>query len=148
MTPFLLFAEFASRQFNYSAPQAAIDYRNQGDEIVRIFVEIQLTPSYGQFVALPANSGSNLPSGLIRRSSGFWKDFRVQIYDGEQPISPSFSDGHAHSSCGRRGPCALIGATLEFEFPAVAFSSNTASIEVVPPEGAPVSVEFYLASFR
>jgi hypothetical protein len=147
MTPFLLFAEYAGRQPNYSAPQAAIDYRNQGEEIVRILVEIQLTASYGQFLSTPENYGSNSPSGFILRTSDFWRDFQVHIYDGDEPISTSAFHGHANYLCGKYG-CTLIGATLEFEFPAVAFTSDTASIDVVPPEGDPVSVEFDLNSLR
>ena len=147
MTPFLLFAEYSSRQRNYSAPQAAVDYRNQGEEIVRILVEIQLTNSYGQLVAAPEDSGSNSPSGFILRASDFWRDFQVHILDGDEPISTSAFHGHANYSCGRTG-CTLIGATLEFEFPAVAFTSDTASVDVVPPEGDPVSVEFDLSSLR
>jgi hypothetical protein len=147
MTPFLLFAEFASRQYNYSAPQAAIDYRNQGEEIVRILVEIQLTGSYSRFVGAQENSGSNSPAGFILRTSDFWRDFQVHIYDGDELISTSAFHGHANYACSRAG-CTLIGATLEFEFPAVAFTSDTATIDVVPPEGDPVSVEFDLNSLR
>ena len=147
MTPFLLFAEYAGRQLNYSAPQAAIDYRNQGEEIVRILVEVQLTPSYGQFIAAREDSGSNSPSGFILRASDFWRDFQVQIHDGDELISTSAFHGHANYNCGRHG-CTLIGATLEFEFPAVAFNSDTATIDVDPPEGDPVSVEFNLSSLR
>lgn len=147
MTPFLLFAEYASRQVNYSAPQAAIDYRNQGEEIVQIRVEIQLTPTYGQLVAAPENSGSNSSSGSIVRASDFWRDFQVHIFDGDEPISTSTSHGHANFSCGDGG-CILTGATLVFEFPAVAFAADTATIDVAPPEGDPVSVEFDLSSLR
>lgn len=141
MTPFLLFAEYASRQVNYSAPQAAIDYRNRGEEIVQIRVEIQLTASYGQFIT----TGSN--SGFLLRASDFWRDFQVHIFDGDEQISTSTSHGHANFSCGEGG-CILTGATLVFEFPAVAFTSDTAAIDVDPPEGDPVSVEFDLARLR
>jgi hypothetical protein len=141
MTPFLLFAEYSSRQINYSAPQAAIDYRNQGEEIVRILVEIQLTPSYGQLVAAPENSGSNSPSGFILRASDFWSDFQVHIFDGDEPISTSAYHGHANFSCGEGG-CILTGATIRLQFPATAFTSDSATIEVIPPEGDPVSVDF------
>ena len=141
MTPFLLFAEYASRQVNYSAPQAAIDYRNHGEEMVQIRVEIQLTASYGQFIT----TGSN--SGFLLRASDFWRDFQVHIFDGDEQISTSTSHGHANFSCGEGG-CILTGATLVFEFPAVAFTSDTAAIDVDPPEGDPVSVEFDLARLR
>jgi hypothetical protein len=147
MTPFLLFAEFASRQLNYSAPQAAIDYRNQGDEIVQIRVEIQLTETYGQFVAAPQNSGANSPPGFTLRVRDFWNDFQVQFHDGDNKLLPSSSHGHANLNCGEDG-CFLTGATLLFEFPAVAFTSDTATIDIAPPEGDPVSVEFNLNSLR
>jgi hypothetical protein len=42
----------------------------------------------------------------------------------------------------------LIGATLEFDFPADAFTSGTAAIQVTPPEGDPVSVDFDLTRLR
>lgn len=141
MTPFLLFAEYASRQVNYSAPQAAIDYRNHGEETVQIRVEIQLTASYGQFISTGPNSG------FLLRASDFWRDFQVHIFDGDEQISTSASHGHANFSCGEGG-CILTGATLVFEFPAVAFTSDTAAIDVDPPEGDPVSVEFNLNSLR
>lgn len=147
MTPFVLFAEFASRQVNYSAPQAAIDYRSRGEEIVQIRVEIHLTASYGQFVGAPANSDPHSSSGFNLRPSDFWKDFHVQIHDGDELISTSSSHGYANFSCGEGG-CVLTGATLVFEFPAVAFISDTATIDVVSPEGDPVSVEFNLTSLR
>jgi hypothetical protein len=147
MTPFLLFAEYSSRQVNYSAPQAAIDYRNQGEEIVRILVEIQLTASYGQFISTPENSGSNSQSGFLLRASDFWRDFQVHIFDGDEPISTSAFHGHANFSCGKAG-CILTGATLVFEFPAAAFNSDTATIDVVPPDGDTVSADFDLARLR
>jgi hypothetical protein len=148
MTPFLLFAEFSSRQYNYSAPQAAIDFRKQGEEIVQIRVEIQLTNSYGEVVAAPADSDRNSSSGFSLRPTDFWKDFQVQFHDGDEMISTSSSHGYARYSCGERGPCILTGATLVLEFPAVAFTSDTVSIDVAPPEGDPVSVEFNLTTLR
>src|SRR5439155_983941 len=84
---------------------------------------------------------------LLPRPHDFWKQFKVQVYNSEGPLSPSASRGHANSSCGRAG-CALIGATIELEFPATAFASDSATIEVDPPEGDRVSVNFDLSSIR
>lgn len=133
---------------NYSAQQAALDHRNQGKEIVQIFVEIQLTESFGQFIAPPAKSRSKSPSALIPCPQDFWKDFQSRIYDGDQELTPADTHGHANYSCGRYGPCILTGATLEFDFPADAFTSDTATIQVDPPEGDPVSVDFDLTRLR
>jgi hypothetical protein len=133
---------------NYSAQQAALDHRSQGKEIVQIFVEIQLTESYGQFIAPPPYSHSNSPSALIPRPHDYWRDFQSRIYDGDQELTPADNHGHANYSCGRYGPCILTSATLEFDFPADAFTLDTATIQVDPPEGEPVVVTFDLTRLR
>ena len=148
-TPFIQSVHFSDRFVgNYSAQQAALDHRRQGAEIVQIFVEIQLTDSYGQFLPPPANSRSNSPAALIPRPQDFWRDFQSLIYDSDKELTPIGTHGHANYSCGDNGPCILTGATLEFDFPAGAFTSDSAAIDVVPPEGDPVSADFDLASFR
>ncbi len=147
-TPFLQMIAYADAYVgNYSAQQAQIDYHSKGEEVVRVSVEIQLTESYGQTIAVPANSGSN-SAAFAPRPHDFWKDFEVRIYNGNQELIPADSHGHANSRCGRRGPCVLIGATLEFDFPAVAFTSDSATIDITPPEGDAVSVDFDLSSLR
>jgi len=132
---------------SYSAQQARLDHLGQ-KEIVEIIVEIRLTPSYGAFIATPSSSHSSSPSTLTLRSNEFWKDFHVQIYDGDQSLSPFDFDGHANHSCGRRGPCVMTGATLKFEFPANAFTSDSTTIHIDPPEGDSVSVDFDLIRLR
>jgi hypothetical protein len=149
LTPFAKFAQLSDRHSgDYSAQQAAFDHRGQSEEIVQIVVEIQLTDSYGRLIPTSANSRSNPPSSVVPRPHDFWRDFQTRIYDGDQELTPATSHGHANSSCGRRGPCMLIGATLEFDFPADAFTSGTAAIQVTPPEGDPVSVDFDLTRLR
>ncbi|HYL85128.1 MAG TPA: hypothetical protein VE263_12905 [Candidatus Angelobacter sp.] len=148
-TPFLQIVQYADRYIgNYSAQQAQIDYRGKGDEIVQIFVEIQLTESYGRLMPMSDNTSTSSPPALVPRPHDFWKDFHVRIHDGDQELTPTGVHGYANSNCGRRGPCALTGATLELDFLADAFSSDTATIEVIPPEGTPVSVNFDLSSLR
>lgn len=148
-TPFLQMVAYADKYVgNYSAQQAQIDYRSRGEEVVRVSVEIQLTESYGQMIAVPANPGSNSSTAFIPRPHDFWKDFEVRIYNGSQLLTPADSHGQANSRCGRRGPCVLTGATLEFDFSASAFTGNSATIDVTPPEGRPVSAEFDLSSLR
>ncbi len=148
LTPFAQFAQFSSNYVgNYSAQQARLDHLGK-KEIVEITVEIQLTLSYGAFISSPSSSRSSSPSVLTPRSSEFWKDFHVQIYDGDQPLSPSDFHGHANYSCGRRGPCVMTGATLKFEFPADTFTSDSTAVHIDPPEGDPVSVDFDLIRLR
>jgi hypothetical protein len=148
LTPFVKLAQLSDRHLgSYSAQQARLDHLGQ-EEIVEIIIEIRLTPSYGAFIASPSGSRSSSASAFTPRSSLFWKDIHVQIYDGDQSLSPSDFDGHANHSCGRRGPCVMTGATLKFTFPANAFTSDSATIHIDPPEGDPVSVDFDLIRLR
>lgn len=148
-TPFLQMVAYADKYVgNYSAQQAQIDYRKKGEEFVEVTVEIQLTESYGQMIVVPANTGSKSSTSFVPRPHDFWRDFEVHIFNGGQELAPADSRGQANSRCGRRGPCVLIGATIELEFPAAAFTSNSATIRVIPPEGDSVSVDFDLSSLR
>jgi len=149
LTPFMTAARLSgSHTGNYSAQQAALDHRHV-TEIVQIIVEIQLTESYVPFVGtVPANSRTGTGAGLIPRQGDFWKDFQVHIHSGEQPVLISAFRGHGDYSCSEYGGCSLIGATLELDLSATAFSSDSASITVDPPEGEQVTTEFDLTSLR
>jgi hypothetical protein len=137
VTPFVNAALLSNNYMgNYSAQQAELDHRQAGKEIVKVTVQIQLTETYGQFIApAKANSRSASTSALIPRPDDFWRDF--QVYHGR----PNYS-------CGEYGPCILIGATLTYEFPAEAFSADSASITVEPPEGESVTADFDLSRLR
>src|ERR1700730_9492967 len=150
VTPFVSAAQLSNNYIgNYSAQQAELDHRRAGKEIVKIIVEIQLTESYGQFIApAKANSRSGSASTLILRPDDFWRDFQVQIFDGDQALSNAVYHGRPNYSCGEYGPCILTGATLTYEFPADAFSTDSATISVDPPEGVPVIADFDLSRLR
>jgi hypothetical protein len=149
LTPFMMAARLSSSHTgNYSAQQAALDHRHV-TEIVQIIVEIQLTESYGPFGdTVRANSRTGTGAGLIPRLDDFWKDFKFQIHSREQPVLISASRGQANYSCSEDGGCSLIGATLEFDISATAFSTDSVSIRIDPPEGEPVTTEFDLTSLR
>jgi len=148
LTPFAKLTQFSSNHVgNYSAQQALLDYRSH-NESVKITVEIYLTNSYGALISNPDASRSRSSPALIPRSNDFWKDFRVQVYDGDKILSPSDSGGHPLYRCGRYGPCRPIGAVLDLLFPAGAFTSDSAVIQVTPPDGDPVSLDFDLARLR
>jgi hypothetical protein len=150
VTPFVSAALLSSGYVgNYSAQQAELDHRQSGKEIVEITVEIQLTESYGQFVTpARANSRSSSTSVLIPRPPDFWRDFRVQIFNGDQALSNSVYHGSPNYSCGDYGSCVLTGATLTFEFPADAFSDDSANVRVDPPEGETVTANFDVTRLR
>ena len=148
LTPFIQLVEYSDGYIgNYSAQQAVLDHRGQQDS-VKITVEIFLTDSYGPLIPNPARSRSVSPQALIPRPIDFWRDFRADVFDGDKILSPSRSDGHPLYRCGRTGACTTIGAALDLEFPASAFNSDFTTIEILPPEGDPISVTFDLATLR
>ena len=147
LTPFAQLVQFSSSYIgNYSAQRARLDHLHQ-HEVIKIVVEIRFTESYGAFLPEPVASSSRRSPTPSARPHDFWKDFQVQVYDGKELLSPSVSGGRARSACGRFGPCQLIGAALELEFPPSAFS-DTATIKVIPPKGEAVNVNFDLGSIR
>jgi len=148
LTPFIQLVQYSDGYIgNYSAQKALLNHRGQ-EEFVLIFIEIQLTDSYGRLMPPQPNWRSRSPESLVPRPSDFWRDFQVQINNGDQPLTPYDFHGHATFGCARRGPCILTGATLEFDFRADSFTSDSASIQVIPPEGDPVSVDFNLTHLR
>jgi len=148
LTPFAQFTLFSDSYIgNYSAQQALLNHRGH-PESVKITVEIYLTISYGSLIPNPAAAASRSSSALIPRPADFWKDFRIQVYNGRQLLSSSDSGGRPLYRCGRFGPCRPRGAAVDLEFPASAFTSDTATIEVLPPEGDPVPVDFDLTRLR
>lgn len=148
LTPFaLLVQESNQRTMNYSAQQAEQDHRNQS-EIVRIVIQIQLTQTYPALIPTPTGSRSGSPIGFAKRSDDFWKDFEVQVVDKDRVLLPLSSSGDPFYSCDNDGGCMLSGATVRFEFSVNAFPSDSPTIQVTPPEGDPVSVDFDLSRLR
>jgi hypothetical protein len=147
-TPFALLVQQSSQHTSgYSAQQAALDHRNQG-EFVRILVQIQLTNSYAAYIVRPTGSRSGSPNGFVPRPYDFWKDFDVQVFSKDQKLKPFSSSGHPSLRCSDEGGCEVTGATLQFDFSTEDFASGSATIDVNPPEGDPVSVDLDLDHLR
>jgi hypothetical protein len=146
-TPFALLVQQSSQHPNgYSAQQAALDHRDQG-EFVRIIVQIQFTDSYSAYIVRPTGSRSGSPKGFAPRPYDFWKDFDVRVSSKDQKLEPFSSSGQPLLLCDEGG-CTLTGATLQFDFSAEDFASGSATIDVDPPEGDPLSVDFDLDHLR
>src|SRR5258706_2794922 len=147
-TPFALLVQQSSQHTSgYSAQQAALDHRDQG-EFVRILVQIQLTASYASFIVRPTGSHSGSPNGFVPRPYDFWKDFDVQVSSDDKKLRPFSSSGHPNLLCSDDDGCEVTGATLQFDFRAEDFASGSATIDIVPPEGDPVSIDFDLDHLR
>jgi hypothetical protein len=147
-TPFALVAQLSSEHSTgYSAQQAALDHRGQ-QETVKVIVQILLTDSYPAYIPRPTGSRSGSSVGFAPRPYNFWKDFQVQVFIGDKTLEPFSSSGEPDYICSENGGCTLIGATLQFEFAAEDFATDSATIDVNPPEGDAVSVDFDLSSLR
>jgi hypothetical protein len=147
LTPYAQVVQISSNNpMGYSAQQAELDHRNEG-ESVKFIVQILLTDSYGWFTAAPTGERSDSPTGYALRSGDFWKDFQIQVIDKQTTLRPYSSSGEPHYLCGGEG-CTLTGATLQFEFLAADFASDSVTVQIDPPEGDQVRVEFDLSSVR
>jgi hypothetical protein len=147
-TPFALLVQQSSQHASgYSAQQAALDHRDQG-EFVRIIVQIQFTDSYSTYIVRPTGSRSGSPNGFTPRPYDFWKDFDVKVSSDDKKLRPFSSSGQPNVLCSYEGGCELTGATLQFDFSAEDFASGSAVIDVNPPEGEPISIDFDLDHLR
>ena len=147
LTPFALLVQYSSEQADYSAQRAALDHKSE-EEAVEISIEILLTASYSGVMTKPTNSRFGSPVGLQLRSPGFWHAFKFHIFDGKEEITTEDLTGEPRYTCSDEGGCSLSGATVRARFPAEAFTSDSATVQVIPPEGDSVSVDFDLASLR
>ena len=146
-TPYVLTALYSSQQLSiYSAQQAQLDHL-KNPEVVRVTVQIFLTESYNAFSAAAAGPDSHSPKGVFVRPSDFWRDFRLHTCQKDKLVIPANAKGEPLFRCEDSG-CILSGATLTFEYPAAAFTENSVTIQIDPPEGDPVVVDFDLTAFR
>jgi hypothetical protein len=147
LTPYALLTQLSDRHaYGYSAQQAELNHRSLV-ETVKIVIEIQLTDTYSNVMHNPAARTTGTPTDYLLRPSDFWRDFQVQIFNGDDSLVPFLYSGHPVYFCGDTG-CTLVGATIQLEFLAESFSSDSARVSIDPPEGDSVSVDFDLGSLR
>ncbi len=147
-TPYAQVVEYSNLYIgNLSAQQVELDHR-QATDTVRVIARIELTQSYGPFIT---SEGASVPFnrfGAQQRSSDFWREFNVIFLEGNSPRVPVFVSGHPSFYCSEDDSCALLGATIEFDFQPESLSSDTLTVRITPPAGAPVLVDFPLDSLR
>ena len=131
-----------------TAPQQAEeDYRAQPD-LVLVRVRMNLTPTYPAYV-IDRSSGRGQLRG---RPEDFWRDFSIRVTQGERRLTPKDVSGRPLHTGGIQGPNpvsgALEGAEVLLKFDAAQFRAEPVKIEVLPPEGPSVEVEFDLKDLR
>jgi len=131
---------------SYSAQQAEEDYRAQPD-LVLVRVRINLTPTYPAYI-IDRSSGKGQPR---ERPEDFWRDFSIRVTQGER-LTPKDVSGRPLHTGGIQGPNpvsgALEGAEVLLKFDAALFRAEPVKVEVLPPEGPSVEVEFDLKDLR
>ena len=148
VTPFAQLVRLSSEHsVGYSAQQAQQDHGNQ-KEVVEISVDIDFTDSYGAILTDPPPVRSSDPSTYRVRPSSFWTDFDVQVFNGDANLEPASYTGQPNYRCAYEGGCSLVGATITLKLPASSFDSDTATVEVLPPQGDPIAVDFDLTRLR
>jgi hypothetical protein len=135
-----------NKSAGYSAQQAQRDHHADAETVV-VSVDIYLTDSYGPFLNPTTDSRSGSPAGLTPRSSDFWRDFDVSVSSDSRTLSPQDTSGQPIYNCSESG-CSLVGATITLTFAASKFPPDSATVNVVPPTGDEVNVDFDLTSFR
>jgi hypothetical protein len=130
----------------YSAQQAALDHAKHA-ETVKAVIEILFTDTYGALIPRPAGSRSDSKTGLMPRPYDFWKDYQVNFFHKDDQLRAISSSGQPKLSCSDAG-CTLMGATIEFEFLAENVPSDSILVQVIPPEGEQVVLDYDLSSVR
>jgi hypothetical protein len=130
----------------FSAQQAALDHAKHA-ETVKAVIEILFTDSYGALIPRPAGSRSDAKTGFMPRPYDFWKDYQVNFFHKDDQLKPISSSGQPKLSCSDAG-CTLVGATIEVEFLAEAVPSDSILVQVIPPEGEQVVLDYDLGSVR
>jgi hypothetical protein len=163
-TPFSQLVEISGRRNNYSAQQAALDYRQTTDTIF-VRVRIQFTPSYGTaqyFASYPSEARSPQP-----QIANFSRDFRIGLSQNDQWIEPldinfhltnTVPTGHfafdpdglsAWINGSRYGSdSAVSGWLVWLAFDAKAVQSDDAAVEVFGPDDLHVVADYDLQKLR
>jgi len=140
-TPFVVVVERSAQSVaNYYAQDAEQEFTDKPG-IFRVRIRIDLTATYGW--SMPG------PHGSIRlRPDDFWKDFKVRLLQDEE-IPPKSVRGEPIYSIGDEGGSShLIGAWMVLDYNGDKVKSASATVEVIPPMGDTVDVDFPLDELR
>ena len=148
LTPFARATQVSSQHgVGYSAQRPAKEHHQQ-HEIVSVTVEVTLAKSYPAPLILSPGSESSHPRDSALGFADFWHAVHVRVLAGDRLVSPTKLTGHPNHNCSFHGGCWLTGATIQLEFPADLFTSDSAQVHIIPPEGSEVRVDFDLSSLR
>jgi hypothetical protein len=114
---------------NYSAQDAAEEYRRRGDFIL-VRVKVLFTPTY-------ADPGDD-----------FWRYVAVGLVQKKHMAATSVSGEPIYASDQDGDSSVAIGANVLVQFSVAGVASGSVQVEVIPPGGSPVHATFDLKTLR
>jgi hypothetical protein len=150
LTPYAQVIDASNSQgAGYSAQQAAADYRARGDTIVVRF-QIRFTPTYSYIKSNRDRNSDSQTGGITIRSEDFWQSFKVGLLQNDHWIEPLSHEGEPiYIAAHAQGTGSILdGAYIWLTFDAQDIASNTATAEIITPEGQHIATDFDLATLR
>jgi hypothetical protein len=152
LTPYAQLVQTSkTRTLGYSAQQAELDYRKQGDTL-RLRVLIRFTPTYTLQSAFSSSQKSSGTMGIALRAEDFWRDFSFRFVQREagqdKTIEPFEVWGEPLYRRNGEAGSALDGAEVRLAFDAADVASGSARVEVLTPDGQRVKAEFDLEKLK
>jgi hypothetical protein len=167
-TPYANVVDISRRNtIGYSAQQAEQDYKERGD-LVRIYVRIEFTQTYGFVQATESADRVAREYKLRLNATDFWRDFQYKLLQTEEPPRSDSRDTQTRprrfvidpvESCAepiydarytyQLGPAApLLGATVCLDYDARDIFSQLTEFQVLTPDGQRVTASFDLSKLR
>jgi hypothetical protein len=153
LTPYAQVIEASNSQGSgYSAQQASADYHARGDTIVVRF-QIRFTPTYN-FIRSHRDreherERDSQPEGISVRPESFWQSFKTGLSQNGHWIEPLSREGEPIYVADAKGTGSMLdGAYIWLTFDAQDISSDTATAEILTPDGQHVTSDFDLATLR
>lgn len=167
-TPYAAVVDISRQNtIGYSAQQAEQDYKRRGD-LVRVYVRIEFTPTYGFAQAAESADKVGREYHVQLDAEEFWRNFQFRLLQTEEPAVGDSRDAAGrprrfvmdpvHSGAepiydlryaSSLGPAApLLGATVGLDFEAHEVLSELTEFQVLTPDGQRVSATFDLSKLR
>lgn len=167
-TPYADVVDVSHRNtIGYSAQQAEQDYKQRG-ELVRVYVRIEFTPTYGFAQATESAEKVERDYHVRLDAQEFWRDFQFRLLQTEEspagdsqdvargprrfvidPVRSSAEPIYDLRYTSSLGPAApLLGAMVRLDYDAHDVLSQLTEFQVLSPSGQRVSATFDLGKLR
>jgi hypothetical protein len=140
-TPFTQIVRLSETNANLHAPDAVEQFRREPFD-VHVDVTIFTTDSYAP--------QTELFTQLYQWVPDFWNDFKVQLFQNDQAVTPKrVRGGPLFMYWGGEGTAPMIvGARLDLEFDTADLQSAPTLVEVVTPDAQKISTKFDLGKLQ